>query len=61
AEIDCLLLPGNNSFASGYGVAFHTYFYKTRATRFFMDLFGYIFSFKFRLFNTRIFMQGQCL
>ncbi|EAA5377474.1 hypothetical protein DV575_08565 [Salmonella enterica] len=56
-----MLLPGNNSFASGYGVAFHTYFYKTRATRFFMDLFGYIFSFKFRLFNTRVFMQDQCL
>ncbi|ECT4810918.1 hypothetical protein C4745_04915 [Salmonella enterica subsp. enterica serovar Rubislaw] len=56
-----MLLPGNNIFASGYGVAFHTDFYKTRAARFFMDLFIYIFSFKLRLFNTRVFMQAQCL
>jgi|GEM_PF-4431889 len=49
-----MFLPGNNIFASDHGIAFHTYFYKTRAARFFMDLFGYIFSFELRLFNTNI-------
>ncbi|EGT4279270.1 hypothetical protein DOX53_08675 [Cronobacter malonaticus] len=56
-----MFLLGNNIFASGHGIAFHTYFYETRAVRFFMDSFGYIFRFKVRLFNIKIFMQAQCL
>lgn len=56
-----MFLPGNNIFASDHGIAFHTYFYETRATRFFMDLFGYILRFNMRLFNAEVFMQTKCL
>ena len=54
AEIDCMFLLDNNIFASDHGVAFQTGFYKTRAIRFFMDSYGYIFRFKMRLFNIKV-------
>ncbi|EAW5145013.1 hypothetical protein FWN93_04150 [Salmonella enterica] len=50
-----MFLLDNNIFASGHGVAFQTGFYKTRAIRFFMDSYGYIFRFKMRLFNTKVY------